>query len=336
MSEVLRLPTSSVLAKFHPENPREHSEENDLPWIRDSLLDFGWLIYPTIQRNLDGSFGYLISGHGRAQGADWLSQQDEDFFLKEWERWIKGTGRDKVAEKHRERFYANYWTAIPVVPVTLDELSQKSALLRLNNTSHDGRDDPGKIAAILAQMPKRQIKTAGWDASTANSFMQAFLVRKEEPEEEQEETGNYDFDNSNTQIENGTTAIDVTPNRSDYTPPPPAEKVIVETENVTDVGAVQSINYTGKGEQTQFFIFLDKGDLPNFRSKLDQLAPQIGISTDGMVQQYRSQVILKIVNMAISQFGGMENDNTDGAITDGAITDGAITDGAITAENVGF
>ena len=135
-----------------------------------------------------------------------------------------------------------------------------------------------------------------------------------------------DFDNSNTQIENGTTAIDVTPNRSDYTPPPPAEKVIVETENVTDVGAVQSINYAGKGEQTQFFIFLDKGDLPNFRSKLDQLAPQIGISTDGMVQQYRSQVILKIVDLAISQFGGMENDNTDGAITDGAIT----------AENVGF
>jgi hypothetical protein len=70
-----------------------------------------------------------------------------------------------------------------------------------------------------------------------------------------------------------------------------------------------------------------------------------------MVQQYRSLVILKIVDMAISQFGGMENDNTDGAITDGAITDGAITDGAITdgaitdgaitdgaitAENVGF
>jgi hypothetical protein len=245
-----------------------------------------------------------------------ISYQDMDGLR---ERWIKGTGRDKVAEKHRERFYANYWTAIPVVPVTLDELSQKSALLRLNNTSHDGRDDPGKIAAILAQMPKRQIKTAGWDTPTANSFMQAFLVRKEEPEEEQEETGNYDFDNdkySNTQIEDGTTAIDVTPNRSDYTPPPPAEKVIVETENVAGVGAVQSINYTGKGEQTQFFIFLDKGDLPNFRSKLDQLAAQIGISTiSDTVQQYRSLVILKIVDMAISQFGGMENDNTDGAIT---------------------
>jgi hypothetical protein len=320
MSETLRLPTSSVLAKFHPENPREHSEENDLPWIRDSLLGFGWLIYPTIQRNLDGSFGYLISGHGRVQGADWLSQQDEDFFLKEWKRWIKGTGRKEIVEKHQERFCANYWTAIPVVPVTLDELSQKSALLRLNNTSHDGRDDPGKIAAILAQMPKRQIKTAGWDSGTANNFMQAFLVRKDEEEpkdEEQEGTGNYDFDNkySNTQMSEDGTTIDVTPSRSDYTPPPPAEKVIVETENVTDVGAAQSINYTGKGEQTQFFIFLDKGDLPDFRSKLDQLASQIGISTEGMVQQYRSQVILKIVDMAISQFGGMENDNTDGAIT---------------------
>jgi|688.fasta_scaffold03515_34 hypothetical protein len=323
MSEVLRLPISSVLAKFHPENPREHSEENDLPWIRDSLLDFGWLIYPTIQRNLDGSFGYLISGHGRVQGADWLSQQDEDFFLKEWDRWIKGTGRDKVAEKHRERFCANYWTAIPVVPVTLDELSQKSALLRLNNTSHDGRDDPGKIAAILAQMPKRQIKTAGWDTSTANSFMRAFLVRKEEPEEEQEETG-YDFDDEkypNPQMSEDGTTIDVTPSRSDYTPPPPAEKVIVETENVTDVGAVQSINYTGKGEQTQFFIFLDKGDLANFRSKLDQLAPKIGISTEGMVQQYRSQVILKIVDMMSTELGVAINDSTDGAIT---------------AENVGF
>ena len=321
MNEVLRLPTSGLLAKFHPENPREHSEEHDLPWIRETILDFGWLVYPTIQRNLDGSFGYLISGHGRVLGADWLSQRDEDFFLKEWERWTKGTGRDKIAQKHQERFCANYWDAIPVVPVTLDELSQKSALLRLNNTSHDGRDDPGKIAAILAQMPKRQIKTAGWDSGTANSFMQAFLVRKEEPEEEQEETGNYDFNDDKYPNENGTTAIDATPNRSDYTPPPSAEKVIVETENVADVGAVQSINYTGKGEQTQFFIFLDKGDLADFRSKLDQLAPQIGVSTDGMVQQYRSQVILKVVDMVVHQFGGMVNDDTAGAIT---------------AENVGF
>jgi hypothetical protein len=323
MSEVLRLPTPDVLARFHPENPREHS--NDLPWIRDSLLDFGWLIYPTIQRNLDGSFGYLISGHGRVQGADWLSQQDEDFFLKEWERWIKWTGRDEVAQKHQDRFCANYWAAIPLVPVTLDELSQKSALLRLNNTSHDGRDDPGKIAAILAQMPKRQIKMAGWDTSTANNFMQAFLVRKEEePEddlEEQEETGNYDFEGdkySNTQMsEGGTTTIDVTPKSSDYAPPPPAEKVTVGTENVAEVGSVQTINYAGKGEQTQFYIFLDKGDLADFRAKLDRLAPQIGISTDGMVQQYRSQVILKVVDMMVNQLGGMD-------------------DGAITAENVGF
>jgi hypothetical protein len=90
---------------------------------------------------------------------------------------------------------------------------------------------------------------------------------------------------------------------------------------VTDVGAVQSINYTGKGEQTQFFIFLDKGDLANFRSKLDQLAPKIGISTEGMVQQYRSQVILKIVDMMSTELGVAINDSTDGAIT---------------AENVGF
>jgi hypothetical protein len=332
MSEILWLPTVEVLARFHPENPREHSEENDLPWIRDSLLDFGWLIYPTIQRNLDGSFGYLISGHGRVQGADWLSQQDEGFFLKEWERWIKGTGRDKVAEKHQERFCPKYWATVPAVPVTLDELSQKSALLRLNNSSHDGRDDPGKIAAILAQMPKRQIKTAGWDSGTANSFMQAFLVRKEEePEDElegeeiQEEVGNYNFDDekySNTQIsESGTTGVNATPSRSDYTPPPPAERVTVKTENVADVASVQSINYTGKGEQTQFYIFLDKGDLADFRAKLDQLAPQVGISTDGMVQQYRSQVILKIVDMMITELGVAVNDSASEPIT---------------AENIGF
>ena len=121
--------------------------------------------------------------------------------------------------------------------------------------------------------------------------------------------------------EDGTTTIDVTPNRSDYTPPPPAEKVIVETENIQEVASVQSINYTGKGEQTQFYIFLDKGDLADFRAKLDQLAPQIGISTEGMVQQYRSQVILKIVDMMITELGVAVNDDTAGAIT---------------AENVGF
>ncbi|MHC5826004.1 MAG: ParB N-terminal domain-containing protein, partial [Nostoc sp.] len=148
MNEVLWLPTRTIIEKFHPENPREHTEEHDLPWIRESLLDFGWLTYPSIQQNLDGSLGYLISGHGRTIGADWLSQQDDDFFTQEWNRWIKATGRDKIATKHQGRFCADYWQKTPVIPTTLDELSQKSALLRLNNTSHDGRDDPGKIAAI--------------------------------------------------------------------------------------------------------------------------------------------------------------------------------------------
>jgi len=299
-NEILWLPIEEAIARFHPENPREHTEENDLPWIRESLLDFGWLTYPTIQRNLDNSLGYLISGHGRIQGAEWLSQQDAEFFLSEWNRWLKATGRDKIAAKHQGRFTSDYWSNIPAVPVTLDELSQKSALLRLNNTSHDGRDDPGKIAAILAQMPKKQIKAAGWDVNTAKNFMNAFLVRKEEePEEEAEFQDSQTFEHSDaTDYGTGEAIAHDAPTDTydDYAPPPEAELASVDTAEIGEVEAISNINYTAKGEQVQFFVFLEKEELPKFKDKLGAIASKLGIPTEGSIQQWRSQAILKAVD----------------------------------------
>lgn len=305
MSETLILSTAEVLKKFHPENPREHSEENDLPWIRDSLLDFGWLIYPTIQQNLDGSFGHLLSGHGRVQGAEWLGEQDDDFFLKEWERWLKGDGREKVAARHQGRFCSDYWHKIPLVPVTLDELSQKSALLRLNNTSHDGRDDPGKIAAILAQMPKRQIKTAGWDSSTANSFMNAFLIRKsEEPDEDIDPpeapklANKQDYEAGNATV--NVLAQEVNENAI----PTPAESVIVGTEEIGEVGSVSTINYAPPEDQQQFMIFISKESLPSFRESVVLAAGILGIPQEGLLQQWRSLTIVQCVNEIVKQSAG--------------------------------
>jgi hypothetical protein len=294
-NEVLWLPTRTIIEKFHPENPREHTEEHDLPWIRESLLDFGWLTYPSIQQNLDGSLGYLISGHGRTIGADWLSQQDEDFFTAEWNRWIKATGRDKIATKHQGRFCGDYWLKTPVIPATLDDLSQKSALLRLNNTSHDGRDDPGKIAAILAQMPKRQIKAAGWDTSTANSFMQAFLIRKEEEpvEEESDYQEKEQFERPDATDYSGNT-VDVEARESDDTPASDAEVVTVDTAEVADTASVSSINYAPPEGQQQFMIFIAKEELAAFRESLGVVADKLGI-VKGLAQQWRSQTILEAV-----------------------------------------
>ncbi|MBO3459977.1 hypothetical protein G7B40_040330 [Aetokthonos hydrillicola Thurmond2011] len=312
MSEVLWLPTSTVLEKFHPENPREHTEEHDLPWIRDSLLDFGWLAYPTIQQNLDGSLGYLISGHGRTIGADWLSQQDDEFFASEWNRWIKATGRDKIANKHQGRFCADYWLKTPVIPTTLDDLSQKSALLRLNNTSHDGRDDPGKIAAILAQMPKRQIKTAGWDTSTANNFMQAFLQRKEE--EPQEEGFDYqekeyferpDATDYSSDYSGNTVNVEARGSIDDdsYIPSSMNEVVTVDTTEVTEgvLAEVESANYNPSEEQTRFLVYLNKDVLEEFKELVANAADKLGVSKEGLAQQWRSQTILEAVRKIANQ-----------------------------------
>jgi hypothetical protein len=314
-NEVMWLPTRTIIEKFHPENPREHTEEHDLPWIRESLLDFGWLTYPSIQQNLDGSLGYLISGHGRTIGADWLSQQDEDFFTQEWNRWIKATGRDKIATKHQGRFCGDYWLKTPVISTTLDDLSQKSALLRLNNTSHDGRDDPGKIAAILAQMPKRQIKAAGWDTSTANSFMQAFLVRKEDEENEYNEYEEKEYfeqpdatdsaaSSSHRASYSGNT-VDVEARESnDYTPPSDAEIVTFDTSEVTEnvLAEVESANYNPNAEeQTRFLVYLNKDVLEEFKELVASSADKLGIAKEGLAQQWRSQTILEAVRFIANQ-----------------------------------
>ncbi|MBN3993868.1 MAG: hypothetical protein HWQ36_26140 [Nostoc sp. NMS2] len=304
-NEVLWLPTRTIIEKFHPENPREHTEEHDLPWIRESLLDFGWLTYPSIQQNLDGSLGYLISGHGRTIGADWLSQQDDDFFTQEWNRWIKATGRDKIANKHQGRFCGDYWLNTPVIPVTLDDLSQKSALLRLNNNSHDGRDDPGKIAAILAQMPKRQIKAAGWDTSTANSFMQAFLIRKEEePQSEEEYQEKEYFERPDATDYSGNT-VDVEARESnDYTPLSDAEVVTFDASEVTEnvLAEVESANYNPNAEeQTRFLVYLNKDVLDEFKELVAGAADKLGIAKEGLAQQWRSQTILEAVRFIVNQ-----------------------------------
>jgi hypothetical protein len=300
VNEVVWLRTQTILEKFHPENPREHTEEHDLPWIRESLLDFGWLAYPSIQKNLDGSFGYLISGHGRTIGADWLSQQDDDFFSKEWNRWIKPTGRDKIADKHQGRFCGDYWLKSPVIPTTLDEISQKSALLRLNNTSHDGRDDPARIAAILAQMPKQQIKNAGWDTSTANNFMQAFLVRKEDQPDEEE----FDYqDKEHLERPDATDyTIDVEA-RSDYIPPDDALLVTVDTSEVEDgiLAEVQSSSYNPSEDQTRFLVYLNKDVVEEFKELVAVAADKLEITREGLAITWRSQTILEAIRLIAIQ-----------------------------------
>ncbi|MBW4478626.1 MAG: hypothetical protein KME54_17640 [Tolypothrix brevis GSE-NOS-MK-07-07A] len=302
-NEVMWLPTHTIIEKFHPENPREHTEEHDLPWIRESLLDFGWLTYPSIQQNLDGSLGYLISGHGRTIGADWLSRQNEDFFTTEWNRWIKGTGRDKIATKHQGRFCSDYWSKTPVIPATLDALSQKSALLRLNNTSHDGRDDPGKIAAILAQMPKHQIKTAGWDTSTANNFMQAFLVRKEEePEDEFDYQDKEHFERPDATDYSGNTVDVEARSSTDYTTGN-NEIVTVDTTEILDgvLAEVESASYNPSDEQTRFLVYLDKEVLDEFKELIALTADKLKIPREGLAQQWRSQTILEAVRFIVNQ-----------------------------------
>jgi hypothetical protein len=188
MDQVVWVPTDDLLAAHHPENPRQHEE--DPPGIFKSLLWMGWGEYGISFNPLTGR---LTGGHGRSMAADIGRKQDLEAFEKQWERWLKeDPARKEIAEVANTRFQPSYWEHCPVVICTLSEIDQKTLMVRLNDQQKDGRNDPGKMAALFAQMPKPQAEMTGFSYQQVEAIKTAFLsIPKPEPEDEDR---GYDFD----------------------------------------------------------------------------------------------------------------------------------------------
>lgn len=196
MDGVVWLPTNEMVETANPENPRVHEEDGDVTEIFKSLLAFGWGDYGvTFNPHTELQTG----GHGRVQAARLGLQHDADWYEQAWELWIRGPKeRKEVASYHKERYCPDYWKRVPVVITTLIKVDQQALMIRLNNTDRDGRDDHGRMASLLAQLPKKSVDLAGWDNTAKNAFTEAFLVKaqeiEEDDEEPDEESGGYDYD----------------------------------------------------------------------------------------------------------------------------------------------
>ena len=198
LDEVVWIPTVEMLDTANPENPRVHEEEGDVAEIFKSLLAFGWGDYGV---TFNPHTKLQTGGHGRVQAARLGMQHDEDWFDQAWETWIQGPKeRKEVAGFHKERYSPEYWQSVPVIMTSLIKVDQQALMIRLNNTDRDGRDDHGRMAAVLAQLPKQNVELAGWDNTSKKAFTEAFLVKAQEIEEEPDDDedddgeGGYDYD----------------------------------------------------------------------------------------------------------------------------------------------
>lgn len=309
-NSILWLPTEILIDRFHPDNPREHSWEDgeDLEEIKKSLIAFGWLTYPTINTKPSGEYDYLLSGHGRVLVADNLRTIDDpEWWSSEWDKWLKAGERSEHQALHLPRFASKYWEKCPVVVTSLDDDSSHAALVRLNNTAKDGQDDPAKLAKILARLPKKQTDLAGWDESTKNVFVQAYVKKVKEkptPESEQEDD-NYsqkDYDYNNLPSDRDTSNQDSQDDseQSEEEQHQENQELLEDSDNLNPTLAnnkSESYNYDASS-QTRFLVYLDKTLLPEFKDIISELADRLGIEKEGDVHQWRSITLLE----AIRQF----------------------------------
>lgn len=302
------LSTSLLLKKFHPNNPREHfwGDGNDLDEIKKSLIGFGWLTYPTLNTK-NGNYDYLLSGHGRILVADNLrNTKDSEWWADQWKKWLKDGDREDIQDFHQERFNAFYWDKCPVILTNLDEFSSEAALIRLNNTAKDGQDNPNKLAAILAKLPKKQVDLAGWDESTKKVFIQAYIKQaKDKPKPQDEFSEDYDRA-KNTPLESyDNSSYD---SGDDYEAT--FEEQLEENKNLAesseDLDHQKAINKTNSynydpTNQTRFLLYFDKELLPDFKKVVEELAIKLDIDQNVEIHQWRSRVIYEVVTQYYSQ-----------------------------------
>jgi hypothetical protein len=142
-----------LLTCFHPNNPVAH--DKDIPDLAASLLQAGWVEPICLnQRN-----ALIVGGHGRVMAADWLRQQNPEWFGHQFELWQVN---HEATPSDRERFSPDYWMQALVLLVDLSKSEHEAMLIRLNDTESQGKDDPQRLKALLNDLPGRLRQLAGY------------------------------------------------------------------------------------------------------------------------------------------------------------------------------
>jgi|694.fasta_scaffold97953_2 hypothetical protein len=180
LDQIVWVPVNELLEAHHPDNPRIHKNEDDVPKIAKSLLWFGW---GEVGISFNPVSGRITGGHGRTMAVKQLFDQDPETFDAQWEKWLKeDASRQEIASLAADRFKSSYWSHCPVHICMLSSIDQKTLMVRLNDKQQDGKDDPAKMAAILTQIPKQMVQDTGWSVAQVDAFKRAFMEKPKEPE----------------------------------------------------------------------------------------------------------------------------------------------------------
>lgn len=315
---VMWMPTSELLKKFDPDNPRMHDLEGDVPKICDSLLGFGWASTLTLQEN-----GSLISGHGRCLAANELRQYTPDQFQLAWDEWIEvNPKRKEIADAHFPRFRSDFWENCPVTVIPLDDSSSKSLLIRLNNDAYDGVDSPEKIAAIIAKLPERLVETAGFSKDTARSYIDAYMEKAPSKPQVEFQPKQY-FERPDATVYDGAgEVVDAeTLATTDHIPEDWTVEVEGQSYTVDELEeqhgaeqeqqiALDDLDFSNFDDsfrgasvdkdiaETRIVLLVSKADLAEYNEKIGAIAANVGVSTEGSSKLWKPKTIMTLVRNA--------------------------------------
>jgi hypothetical protein len=264
---VIWMATEELLQLSHPDNPRLHDPEGDIPEIFKSLRDFGWQgSYVT----LNPVTGLITGGHGRVLAAEMGMKLTEATFAQQWKRWIGvDPDRQKVVGQHKPRFSPEYWQACPVaIPPCLTDADQKSAMVRLNNQALDGRDDREKMASILQGMDAPRQQLAAWEPSQVANFV--------------------------AQVQGRVEIVDDGPDPGEgYTSPG------------SNLGSGQGDYQRGDGyhrnpedRRIPVRLYMDEDELSDYNTCLKLLAAKFGIDASGESRYWNTRIVLRALGQA--------------------------------------
>ena len=322
-------PTAELLEALNPDNPRDHFEA-DIKATALSLLEAGWAEFGVCRQR----GGYLIGGHGRVQAAHWLSQQSLEWFGDRWNRWVSANPeRQSLAEDNRQRFTPDFWLQCPVVYVNLDEKTQKATMIRLNNPSKDGRDNPKKLAKLLAEIPDEQVEQSGWDARAAESYKAAFLEKVRtvrEPDDPQTERMNpqvfsrpdaTDYRPSLDDREEGSDDLgfedDGFPDdggedsyldrsnpwdESELTSQSEFRTIDLDTDNIAHTRN-EKVHYDTLIAPTREVMLMVEEDKLLFKSMAFPVAQALGMETTGSVKKWRPKAVIEAMKFVLNAHG---------------------------------
>jgi hypothetical protein len=322
-TNLLLLSTEELLTRFADYNPREHSDE-DVEWTAASMLEVGWAT--TICLNQET--GLIVGGHGRTLAAEFLRAQTQEWFDLKFKEWLSiDELRAAVAEKNQPRFTPSFWNQCPCITIAVDDKTERSTNIRLNNTTREGKSDPGKVAAMLAQLSTPQQDHAGFDRKTAQGFIDAFLSKSQvetppeyEPKEyfqradatvynsagevvDPEDVADLDEipDDWTVKTDEGTfSAKDI---EDQYDAPDPTYAIALDDLDLDnlDESEFRCASVDKDIAETRIVLLVSKNDLEEYRLKIGHIAEWLQVSKEGSAKKWRPQGVMATIRMAYAQ-----------------------------------